>query len=157
MTHGTCRLTAKNRDQLRNRTLGNRVWATFTFQSLNCVARSHSFTRREMPASPATSNPHNFRASSLCLSGRCAQCLVTAHRQHAVQNTQSRAAAAAVSGDNEITSACQLATVHGNLSRTTIHNASNHRSSSAAMPLSPRYRLLQSILLGRRRTTGADY
>jgi len=29
MTHPTCRLTAKNRDQLRNPTLGNRVWATF--------------------------------------------------------------------------------------------------------------------------------
>jgi len=31
MTHVTCRLTAKNRDQLRNPTLDNRVWATFTF------------------------------------------------------------------------------------------------------------------------------
>jgi len=31
MTHITCRLTAKNRDQLQNPTLGNRVWATFTF------------------------------------------------------------------------------------------------------------------------------
>jgi len=31
MTHATCRLTAKNRDQLRNPTLGNRLWATFTF------------------------------------------------------------------------------------------------------------------------------
>jgi len=31
MTHVTCRLTAKNRDQLRNLTLGARVWATFTF------------------------------------------------------------------------------------------------------------------------------
>jgi len=30
MTHVTCRLTAKNRDQLRNPTLGNRVWASFT-------------------------------------------------------------------------------------------------------------------------------
>jgi len=30
-THVTCSLTAKNRDQLRNPTLGNRVWATFTF------------------------------------------------------------------------------------------------------------------------------
>ena len=30
MTLATCWLTAKNRDQLRNRTLGNRVWATFT-------------------------------------------------------------------------------------------------------------------------------
>ena len=31
MTHVTCRLTAKNRDQLRNPTLCKRVWATFTF------------------------------------------------------------------------------------------------------------------------------
>ena len=29
MAHVTCRLTAKNRDQLRNPTVGNRVWATF--------------------------------------------------------------------------------------------------------------------------------
>ena len=29
MTHITCRLTAKHRDQLRNPT--NRVWAAFTF------------------------------------------------------------------------------------------------------------------------------
>jgi len=31
MTHVTCRLAAKNRDQLLNHTLGNRMWATFTF------------------------------------------------------------------------------------------------------------------------------
>jgi len=31
LTYVTCRLTAKNRDQLRNPTLSNRVWATFTF------------------------------------------------------------------------------------------------------------------------------
>jgi len=30
MTHVTCRLTARNRDQLRNPTLDNRAWATFT-------------------------------------------------------------------------------------------------------------------------------
>ena len=29
MIHVTCRLTAKNRDQCRNPTFGNRVWATF--------------------------------------------------------------------------------------------------------------------------------
>ena len=29
MTRVTCKLTAKNRDQLRNPTLGNRVWSTF--------------------------------------------------------------------------------------------------------------------------------
>ena len=33
MIHLTCRLTAKNRDQLHDPTLGNRVWATFTFYS----------------------------------------------------------------------------------------------------------------------------
>jgi len=31
MTHVTCRLTAENRDQLQNPTLGNRVYTTFTF------------------------------------------------------------------------------------------------------------------------------
>ena len=30
MTHVTCRLTAKNRDQLLNRTLDNRVWPAIT-------------------------------------------------------------------------------------------------------------------------------
>ena len=34
MIHVTCRLTAKNRDQLQNPTLGNRVWATVTFTVL---------------------------------------------------------------------------------------------------------------------------
>ena len=36
MTHVTCRLTANNRDQLRNPMLGNRVWATFTFFGAIC-------------------------------------------------------------------------------------------------------------------------
>ena len=40
MTHVTCRLTAKNRDQLRNPTLSNRVWATFTFL---CMYKRPSF------------------------------------------------------------------------------------------------------------------
>ena len=35
MTHVTCRLTAKNREELQNRTLGNRVYATFTFYLLH--------------------------------------------------------------------------------------------------------------------------
>ena len=36
MTHVTCRLTAKNRDRLRNPTLGSRVLATFTFLASLC-------------------------------------------------------------------------------------------------------------------------
>ena len=39
MTHVTCRLTAKNRDQLRNPTLGNRVLATFTFLDISTITR----------------------------------------------------------------------------------------------------------------------
>jgi len=37
MTHVTCRLTAKNRDRLRNPTLGNRVRAAFTFLDVRAV------------------------------------------------------------------------------------------------------------------------
>jgi len=50
MTHVTSRLTAKNRDQLRNPTLGNRVWATFTFYCDN--AKSVSNTGRAKSQSP---------------------------------------------------------------------------------------------------------
>ena len=38
MTHHTCRLTTKNRDQLRNPTLSSRVWASFTFFTVVCVS-----------------------------------------------------------------------------------------------------------------------
>jgi len=38
MTDVTCRLTAKNWDQLRNPTLGNQVWATFTFVTEGILA-----------------------------------------------------------------------------------------------------------------------
>jgi len=41
MTHITCRLIAKNRDQLRDPTLGNRVWATLPFTDLFPVAHSN--------------------------------------------------------------------------------------------------------------------
>ena len=51
MIYVTCRLTAKNRYQLWNPTLGNRVWAAFTFfyyklkvTSLGDVLQSINFT-----------------------------------------------------------------------------------------------------------------
>ena len=47
MTHITCRLTAKNRDQLRNPTLGNRLWATFTFTKTNRVRYYPSVSHSE--------------------------------------------------------------------------------------------------------------
>jgi len=59
MTHVTCRLTAKNRDQLRNPTLGNRVCATFTFLTLitqtvalngDPITPNHNRDQRQMPA-----------------------------------------------------------------------------------------------------------
>jgi len=37
LTHITCRLTAKHRDQLRNPKLCNRVWATYTFYPFRTV------------------------------------------------------------------------------------------------------------------------
>ena len=40
MTHLTCRLTAKNRDQLRNPTLGNRISATFSLPFLPFLGNS---------------------------------------------------------------------------------------------------------------------
>jgi len=45
MTHVTCRLTAKNRDQLRNSMLGKRVWATFFFTN-NSLKSSKSNEKR---------------------------------------------------------------------------------------------------------------
>jgi len=45
MTHVTCRLTAKKRDQLRNPSLGNGVWATFTFYT-NTVSVNSSKNRQ---------------------------------------------------------------------------------------------------------------
>jgi len=47
MTLVTCRLTAKNRDQLRNPTLGNRGRATFTFFSVEKKARKTKVTETE--------------------------------------------------------------------------------------------------------------
>jgi len=46
MTHVTCRLTAKNRDQLRDPTLGNRVWATFTFTLFSLQTKNHATQMR---------------------------------------------------------------------------------------------------------------
>jgi len=42
MTHVTYRLTTKNRDQLQNPTLGNRVWAAFTFFTYILPARRYA-------------------------------------------------------------------------------------------------------------------
>ena len=64
MTHVTCRLTAKNRDQLRNPTLGNRVWASFTF-TFFCQHERLLYKRSRM-ARVCTIN-----AASRCLADLC--------------------------------------------------------------------------------------
>ena len=64
MTHVTCRLTTKNRDQLRNPTLGNRVWAT--------ILMSHQ-------ARPLDHGP-------LCLAGNN-----TIHHSHSLMHKRTRA------------------------------------------------------------------
>ena len=57
MTHVTCRLTTKNRDQLRNPTLGNRVWATFYTLSWSPVG---------MRMGIMLSTPHTSTAPRTC-------------------------------------------------------------------------------------------
>jgi len=48
MTHITCRLTAKNRDQLRNSTLGNRVYAAFALLYLHCCQAERELSEVSM-------------------------------------------------------------------------------------------------------------
>jgi len=58
MTHVTCRLTVKNLNQLRNPALGSRIWATFTFFTVEltesvgccCVNRSDAGNWSKCPA-----------------------------------------------------------------------------------------------------------
>jgi len=45
MTHVTCRLNAKNRDQLQNPTHDSRVWASFFYKTLSSKA---GFTADEL-------------------------------------------------------------------------------------------------------------
>ena len=58
MTHVTCRLTAKNQDQVQNPTLGNRVWATFfthyRASSVYCYCYAASDARGEQMQPIAT-------------------------------------------------------------------------------------------------------
>jgi len=61
MTHITYRLTAKNRDQLQNPTLGNRVWAAFFTTSIVVV--------RTYPSLEPLTEPHRLVV--------CLHCAVT--------------------------------------------------------------------------------
>ena len=64
MTHATCRLTAKNRDQLRNPTLGNRVWATIAFFSVATYSRCDGIFINDFVANLPLSLPvKEFRKS----------------------------------------------------------------------------------------------
>ena len=54
MTHITCRLTAKNRDQLRDPTLGNRVWAAF---ALFTMRRPNDRAEHQLSASLSDESP----------------------------------------------------------------------------------------------------
>ena len=53
MTHVTCGLTVKNRDQLRNPTLGNRLWATFAFFRVEAIMCAPP-QRKGRPLGPGT-------------------------------------------------------------------------------------------------------
>ena len=80
MTHVTCRLTAKNRDQLRNPTLGNWVWATFTFFYLVVLLRPSSTflfaSSRRHAFLHFAQLRHCYTASWKCSLGRVTNCLL---------------------------------------------------------------------------------
>jgi len=60
MIHVTCRLTAKNRDQLRNPTLDNRVRATFTLPDLeNFAMASGSRCQQNSPTVKSVDDIYN--------------------------------------------------------------------------------------------------
>ena len=75
MTHVTCRLTTKNRDQLRNPTLGNRVWATFTFFSFGyMLANRQTYRetdRRTYHKTPLPLVAYQERSRTRCLASVC--------------------------------------------------------------------------------------
>ena len=57
MTHVTCRLTAKNRDQLRNHTLGDRLWATFLpLQHWRCASKKQTIILKAWRRNPTLGN-----------------------------------------------------------------------------------------------------
>jgi len=77
MTHVTCRLIAKNRDQLRNPTLGSRVWATFTLttnRTNHSSFRLHSFS---LVTLPLIAEQSIVMTLSVCLSVRDPFCRTT--------------------------------------------------------------------------------
>jgi len=61
MTHVTCRLTDKNRDHLRNPTLGNRVWASFTFLLYLLARCSPTFVGCVLQERAAAQHYHGWR------------------------------------------------------------------------------------------------
>ena len=65
MTYVTCRLTINNRPQLRNPTLGNRVWATFTFkQQINGLSSLLSATNASVFERLAVTNKDTVETQS---------------------------------------------------------------------------------------------
>ena len=85
MTHVTCRLTAKKRDQLRNPTLGNRVWATFIFIPVLGVMPNSHHRRRLAGAMPrcslfsTDSNVFHLSAGDVADVGRSVEGVVAGH------------------------------------------------------------------------------
>ena len=85
MTHVTCRLAAKSRDRLRNRTLGSRVWASFTF-SWTVQLAPVGDTGRSEPAVGSSCNPreHGHVADERAIAEQLASTETDLHRSTSV-------------------------------------------------------------------------
>jgi len=137
MTHVTCRLTAKNRDQLRNPTLGNRVCATFTLACVYCsccVATTSSQCRGATSSASA--------ASSSSLAGERAQapdrgldqCWRHSSTRSSVDTSRPRSAAAAAAAAGAV-SASQRSAAANYTSRSPTHRS--EQPQDPVRPLSP--------------------
>jgi len=88
MTHVTCRLAAKNRDQLWNRTLCNRVWVTFTFLiSLQPINTKYSGDARHLWACRVTGSTCSGQFGSIESSLCCEVCTRLRNATHVTKIT----------------------------------------------------------------------
>ena len=96
MTHVIYRLTAKNRDQLRNPTLGNRVWATFFRPTQVHIPNGISISSATSAQSMAGTNRHTDQgtsvtrghSSALCACDAAYECKCPAHKKVKVAHTR---------------------------------------------------------------------
>jgi len=131
MTDVTCRLTAKNRDQLRNPTLGNVVWATFTFSNDTLSMDVCRDLIEEILSPEEDDDAGGVRFGGAGGGGRAASCCNSSHFS---DNNKSEKNMSDFDGEDGVLSDEEIVT----LSRSMAGGIHGHLCSADGMPLSPR-------------------